>query len=271
MSKLVFFDIDGTLLDSEMQVPESTMQALHRLKENGHKIAICSGRPYSIIYPFLLELGFDGVVASAGAYIRKGNDVIYHSTLEQSKLQELVDLFDRHGAAYFLQGYPGRFLTAASNAVMAQALSGGKTADSIRKDMVVCENPAVIKDLECGVYFHADATVDELQKELDARTDGYFKLTGCSFGDDIIFSGEMTKRGVNKATGMQRLLDSMGLSREDSVAFGDGSNDYEMIEYAETGVVMGNGLPGLKAQADYVTTDIHADGIWNGLKHLDLI
>ena len=54
MSKLVFFDIDGTLLDSEMQVPESTMQALHRLKENGHKIAICSGRPYSIIYPVLL-------------------------------------------------------------------------------------------------------------------------------------------------------------------------------------------------------------------------
>ena len=103
MSKLVFFDIDGTLLDSEMQVPESTMQALHRLKENGHKIAICSGRPYSIIYPFLLEMGFDGVIASAGAYIRYGVVLLYRSTLEQEPLDMLTVLLERHTKSLMLR------------------------------------------------------------------------------------------------------------------------------------------------------------------------
>ena len=271
MSKLIFFDIDGTLLDSDMHVPESTIEGLRQARANGHKTAICTGRPYTIIYPFLLDLGFDGVVASAGAYIRCGQETIYHSILEKEKLNQLCGCFDLHGAAYFLQGYSGCFLTKRNRERMEETLSGGKSADKIRSDMTICEDPVHAGILECGVYFRADATVAELQDEMDQLTDGYFKLTGCSFGTDIVYSGEFTRKGVNKATGMQHMMDAMGISREDTIAFGDGSNDFEMIDYAGQGIVMGNGIPALKEHADYVTTDIHQEGIWNGLKQVGVI
>ena len=154
---------------------------------------------------------------------------------------------------------------------MEETLSGGKSADKIRSDMTICEDPVHAGILECGVYFRADATVAELQDEMDQLTDGYFKLTGCSFGTDIVYSGEFTRKGVNKATGMQHMMDAMGISREDTIAFGDGSNDFEMIDYAGQGIVMGNGIPALKEHADYVTTDIHQEGIWNGLKQVGVI
>lgn len=271
MSKLIFFDIDGTLLNARMQVPQSTADALKILQEQGHKIAICSGRPLTMIYPFLLEMGFDGVIASAGAYIRYGDELLYRSTLEQEPLEMLTELLERHRAAYYLQGCPGSFLTAKSWETIRNVFFSGKSAETIRKDMKICENPATVQGMESGVYIHSDATVAEMQKEVDEQINGYFKLTGCSFGSDIIYSGEITKKGVNKATGMQRLMDAMGIAREDTVAFGDGSNDFEMIEYAATGIVMGNGIPALKERANYVTTDIDADGIWNGLAHLKLL
>ena len=70
MRKAVFFDIDGTLWDEKMQIPQSTKEALKRLRENGHYAFLCSGRSRSNIRsPRLLELGFDGVVAACGTHI----------------------------------------------------------------------------------------------------------------------------------------------------------------------------------------------------------
>lgn len=271
MGKLIFFDIDGTLVDDSMHIPESTIEGLKQVRANGHKIAICTGRPYTNIYPFLLEMNFDGVVASAGAYVQCGTKTILHSVLEIPQLVRMAEVLHRHGAAYFLQGYPGRFLSADSQERMNEMLSGGKSAEELRKGMTICPAPEQVEGLECGVYYQADVTVEQMQAEMDEATGGYFRLTGCSFGEDIIYSGEITKKGVNKATGMQCLLDAMGMTRENAVAFGDGSNDFEMIQYANQGIVMGNGLPKLKETADFVTTSIHEDGIWNGLKHLKLI
>lgn len=271
MSKLIFFDIDGTLVDFSMHIPDSTLEGLRLARANGHKIAICTGRPYTNIYPFLLDFGFDGVVASAGAYIQYQDQKIYHSVLETKKLVILAELFRRHGAAYFLQGYSGRFVSEPDSLVMDEVLSDGDSAKKLREGMILCEAPEQMEDMECGVYFRSDAVIEQMQEEADAAAEGYFCLTGCSFGTDIVYSGEITKKGVNKATGMQRLLEAMGMTQKDSVAFGDGSNDFEMIEFANQGIVMGNGIPKLKECGDYVTTAIDRDGIWNGLKHLKLI
>lgn len=271
MSKFIFFDIDGTLVDFSMHIPESTIEGLRLARANGHRIAICTGRPYTNIYPFLLDLDFDGVVASAGAYIQYQNTNLYRSVLEPEQLTVLAGLLRRHGAAYFLQGYPGRFVTEEDSLVMDAVLSNGAGAKELRQGMTLCQAPEQLEGMECGVYFRSDAVVEQMQEEADAATEGYFRLTGCSFGTDIVYSGEITKKGVNKATGMQRLLKAAGLTRKDTVAFGDGSNDFEMIQFADQGIVMGNGIPKLKECGDYVTTAIEQDGIWNGLKHLKLI
>ena len=84
-------------------------------------------------------------------------------------------------------------------------------------------------------------------------------------------SGEMTKMGVNKATGMQRLMDELKIGREDTIAFGDGRNDIEMIEETGLGIAMGNAVPELKSVAKYITTNIEEEGITAACKHFNYI
>ena len=67
------------------------------------------------------------------------------------------------------------------------------------------------------------------------------------------------------------MIDRLGFDLKDVYAFGDGLNDLEMLKAVGTGVAMGNGVPEAKEIADYITTDVSENGIWNGLKNLKLI
>ena len=76
---------------------------------------------------------------------------------------------------------------------------------------------------------------------------------------------EIGQAGHSKASGIERLCASLGIAKEDTYAFGDSANDVAQ------GIAMGNGTDVAKNAAEFVTTDIHKDGIWNGLKHYGLI
>ena len=74
-----------------------------------------------------------------------------------------------------------------------------------------------------------------------------------------------------KPVGMQKMLERFGLRREECMAFGDGANDIEMLQYAGLGIAMGNGDDEVKRAADYVTDAVDADGIVNALRHFGLL
>ena len=82
---------------------------------------------------------------------------------------------------------------------------------------------------------------------------------------------DIIPKGGGKSTGMQAFLDEHGLERSETMAFGDGENDIDMLKYAGIGVAMGNAWPSTKKAADYVTDDIDEDGLYNALKHFELI
>ena len=82
---------------------------------------------------------------------------------------------------------------------------------------------------------------------------------------------EVVPKGYTKATGIAQVCDMLGVARENTYAFGDSTNDLEMLTYVGHGIAMGNGASAAKAAAEYVTTDIMNHGIKNGLKHYGLI
>lgn len=91
-----------------------------------------------------------------------------------------------------------------------------------------------------------------------------------SFGNMGDRCGEVTDSRYTKATGMAEILRRFDAPRSATIAFGDGDNDLEMMDFAEYGVAMGNATPALIAAADTVTDDINSDGLYNAFKSSDL-
>ena len=92
MSKLVFFDIDGTIWDWDTNIPESTITAIRALRANGHKAFICSGRSRgNICAPKLFDVGFDGVIAACGNHVEMDGKILYengeYTTLDIEKIK----------------------------------------------------------------------------------------------------------------------------------------------------------------------------------------
>jgi len=266
--KIIFLDIDGTLVDFDMQMPRSTSLALKKAKENGHKIALCTGRSVLDIYPWLLDFGFDGIVASAGAYIENDGKLVFHHTLNNEKLKTLSEILSNHKATYMFQGKEGKYIDLHNaKRLLEFAREHGFDDETMAEGVQITKEPYAKKMLESGMYFQADIGIEEMRKIVDP----YFKITGSSFGEEREFSGEITCAGIHKATGMQILMDSMDIDVKDSIAFGDGPNDVEMLSYAATGVAMGNAVEEIKPLADFVTKRINEDGIYAGFEKLGLI
>ncbi len=268
MKKIIFLDIDGTLVDFEQNIPESAKKAMDLAKEKGHYLVLCTGRIYTGIYPWLLDYGFHGVVASTGAHILWNDKEIFHSYIEKKDLIHLVKVMKKYNASYVFQGSNGRFMDKKNQIRMEKFFRkvNGKS-DINNFKLTISDVPFDRDDIESGVYNQADVSVEQIQAEVGDN----LQITGASFGEDQIHNGEFTKKGVTKATGIQMILDHVGMKREDVIAFGDGPNDFEMIQYAEIGVAMGNAVKELKEIADMVTDDILEDGIYNGFEKLNLI
>ena len=122
-------------------------------------------------------------------------------------------------------------------------------------------------DIEKLFFFEAQGSVDEIQEQLLQ----YCDVTAMSFQFSNNSSGEISSRGINKAFGMQVYLEHTEITRENTIAFGDGINDIEMLKYAHVGVAMGNAVDALKKQADYVTSGIDEDGIECALNAFGLL
>ena len=82
--KMIFLDVDGTLVDFTMHMPESAREALSIARKRGHLISLCTGRTVTNVYPWLLEFGFDAIVASVHALCcRESTDVMWMKRMQR--------------------------------------------------------------------------------------------------------------------------------------------------------------------------------------------
>ena len=69
MGKIIFLDVDGTLVDYENHLPESAVLAVRKARENGHRVYICTGRSKAEVYENIWEIGLDGMIGGNGSYV----------------------------------------------------------------------------------------------------------------------------------------------------------------------------------------------------------
>ncbi len=261
MRKAVFFDIDGTLWNKNCEILPSTVEAIQKLRENGHLAFICSGRSRANIRKKeLLDIGFDGVVASCGTHIDFHKETVFEVLLTEAQVAHLLEVAKVHQMPLVLEGPQYIYV------------NDGDFADDpyvifLREELgddvkVIPENPAEIRINK----FSAEIENFDLEKFGQDLGPEFHMVVHT--GDKVF---EVIPSGYSKATGIQKVCELFDIAREDTYAFGDSANDLEMLEYVAHGIAMGNSDAEALKVADYVTTGVDEDGIANGLKHFGLI
>ncbi len=251
---LVFFDIDGTLATGK-HVPESAAEGLRLLRENGNLVFICTGRN-----PAYAQKNFgqyaDGFICCNGRLAVKGGEVLYSHPLSDEQIREIVKRMDAVGAGYaFLgtdEGYYGG--DPAGYEVMSRVQDKGFVKNGLAEHMNVYTFDA---------YLGTPDRISVIQEALDG-----FAIAN-PHGPHP--SADITVLGVDKGTALVHVAEVLGVPLENTYGFGDGRNDICMLKAVGHGIAMGNAIDETKAAAEYVTTDINDNGVWNGLKHYGLI
>jgi Cof subfamily protein (haloacid dehalogenase superfamily) len=256
MSKIVFFDIDGTLLDHDKKLPESTKLAIKTLQDNGTYVAIATGRAPFMFKNLREELGINTFVSFNGQYVVFEDEVIYQNPLATDELESLFAVSEKNG-------HPLIFM---NNQTMKASV---RHHEHIETSLGSLNFPHPEEDKEFfknNPVFQALIFCDENQEKPYVSNYPGFKFVRWH-----PVSTDVVPANGSKAVGIQHLIKRLGFNLKDVYAFGDGLNDMEMIKTVGTGVVMGNASDVLKQNADYITADVGEEGIWKGLKHLALI
>lgn len=261
--KVLFFDIDGTLIDHRygiFEIPEEIRQEFRRLQKLGHRLFISSGRPKAMLNDSLLSTGFDGYILANGAYAEIDGTVICEDRMDYALSLQMIDMLDELGCDYMIET-AGHIYIDHNSEPLYRFFSGlGQTHLFVRD----FDKKEVLKRT-----LKIEVNVSEKDRErVESHLRDHFGYVTAFDSHGTGHSFEIYSSTTSKATGIRKMLEHLGLSREDSYAFGDGINDIEMIRYCGTGIAMGNAVPELKAVADVVCPPINEHGLARILKEL---
>lgn len=273
----MFLDADGTLVNDRGVVPASARAAVAQARANGHQVFLATGRSLSTIWPEIIDVGFDGIVAAAGGYAEVGGRVLTRRHIPVERVQHVVEYFDAHGVAYFLESNSGlygspwikeRLLDLVVRAAHTpeelaelQAGFGGFLAQLTEP------GPEIRADINKVSFLDSPVPFDEVQAEFAP----YFTVIPSAVTIWGRNAGELSLPGVHKAAAIAVVLDHLGFDQADSIAFGDNLNDLEMLQFAGVGVAMGQASDRVKAVADEVTGSPDEDGIRDGFARHGLL
>ena len=256
MKKIVFFDIDGTLLDHEKNLPASTKKALQLLKDNGVFVAIATGRAPFMFTGLREELEIDSFVSFNGQFVVFENEIIYENTLNEKELEKL-------------------FQQAKTNEHPLVFMNDKTMKSSVRHHTYIEESLGSLNfthpDEDARFYVNRKMYQSLLFCKEQEEQKYAIDYPNFNFIRWHPYSVDILPKGGSKAEGIKKMIERLGFELKDVYAFGDGMNDLEMLKAVGTGVAMGNGVAEAKAHADLITTDVSENGIWNGLKELQLI
>jgi Cof subfamily protein (haloacid dehalogenase superfamily) len=258
MSKIVFFDIDGTLLDDEKKICETTKDAIKKLKENDIHVAIATGRAPFMIKPLLEELGIDTYVTYNGQYVVHNGEAVFRNPIKKELLQKLEEEAAKNN-------HPMVFMD------HLDMKANIELHDHIRDSFASLK---MVPPSFHETYYH-DRDIYQALLFFDRNEDNNYQyrdtFNECHFIRWHDYSVDILPAGGSKAKGIEKLLAVLEIEKENAYAFGDATNDLEMIAYVGTGVAMGNAMPEVKKVANYVTKSNNDKGIYHGLKELGLI
>ena len=244
--KYFFFDIDGTLTDdaTHLVVP-SALRTLHALKQQGHFVAIATGRAHYKAVSFAESIGIENLVCAGGGCLVKDGQVIESNALPHEQTVAMLQKADRDGIGWLI-------MKDDSDGVWMRDFRFLETA-GFRKELTTYHyDPSFDYHDTRTIFKFYLAYTREMEKDLPWIDEmGRLRMTE----DYCIYQYDEKKKGILS------MMDHLQAPYEDVVVFGDGMNDLVMFDPMWTSIAMGNGEEKLKQKADYVTAANTDDGI----------
>ncbi len=261
--KMVAFDLDGTLVDSEKRISEFTWEMLDKASKQGVVVLPATGRPLVGVPQELKDFpGVNYAVTANGARVVnvKTGETVFESSVSVEKALEILDVFDDYDCheEVFIEGASYANIACQSHledyyrqeSMISYTLRTRTFVDSVRKKVQNCG-----KTLDkVQAFFHSDEEFQLAKARLD-------KIEGVVATTAMGNNWEVNREGTDKGNALIGLGKVLGIEKDEIMAFGDGMNDYEMIKKVGFGVVMENGAEELKKIADYITDTNDEDGV----------
>ncbi|MGN0157187.1 MAG: HAD family hydrolase [Lachnospiraceae bacterium] len=252
MIKIVFFDIDGTLLSHKTEsVPKDAKEAIAELQKKGIKVCVATGRHIVDLEAMPLEgIVFDGYVTLNGQLIyNEKKERIFGNMLSKKDVNKLYEAFVKKETTVLFINEKGTYLNFVNDRVKQVFREVGTPVPK--------EGEYTGEDIYQAILIGDKKTVMPILTKAEHIKSTYWN----PYAVDVI------DENGGKIQGIQQLLQYLKISMDEVMAFGDGENDIEMIQNAAIGIAMGNGLEKVKEKADYVTTDIDEGGVKKALEH----
>ena len=256
--KMIVLDLDGTLTNNKKEITPRTKQAIMQAQAAGVHVVLASGRPTYGIVPLAEELKLKGnggyILAFNGGKIIDctNNEVLFEQKLDEQLVPILFQEAKKAGMEILT--YQGEGIAATNKddeyvqheafinkmPVMQYDNFLNQLVYPINKCLIVGD-PTPLHELEI-----------RLAKELEGKMNVYRSAD---------FFLECVPLAIDKARSLDRLISSLGISREEVIACGDGYNDLSMIRFAGLGVAMANAAKDIQSEADFVTLSNEEDGV----------
>ena len=263
--KLLVLDVDGTLLNSNREMSERTIKILKKVQQNGVRIALATGRPTYGVLPFAkaIDLDFnDGFIISYnGAKVLEASTgkVIFERTIDPKMIPYLEKQAERCGCA--LAYYEGDEVVATdttNHRIVDEAQMNNMALRHVDSISAAMEHLADDKDAwptEVIFVNEDEQVLMGMEEHLQRHLNGVM---------DTIHSNpyylEIVGYQVGKSHAMSALVQKLGISMKEVLAFGDGRADINMLQMAGMGIAMGNAPEEVKRCADYTTLTNDEDG-----------
>jgi len=277
MSKVIFLDIDGTLVDYENRLPSSAARAVRQARANGHRVYVCTWRSKAEVYPWLWDIGLDGMIGGNGSYVEDHGQVVMHRLITLEQCRRIVDWLRGRGLEFYLESNSGLFASENFEEAALPAIrlySKRKEREGAERVTVRSAFPEIIfgENLYRDDLNKVSFLLSDYQDYLDA-IDAFPDLKAGTWGgkgEEALF-GDLGAKDIDKAAAVETLVRHLHGDMKDTIAFGDAKVDIPMLECCAYGVAMGNGGPDIKAMADYVADSVEQDGLYKAFQALGLL
>lgn len=271
--RIIFLDVDGTFADHGV-VPEAHQDLVRAARARGHRVLLCTGRPMAMLPERILAAGFDGVVASAGGYVVVGGQVLADRRFPADLAARAVRVLTRHDVAYVLEAPEALYGPSGVDQRLARLMRGrlGGGADDHEGPRDILDRLDMTADLATASFgkitcFDSDTPLSQVTAEM-APGASVLPSSIPGMGDR---AGEIFLTGVHKAVGIQAVIEHLGVDRSAVVAAGDGPNDLEMLEFADTAIAIEGSDPQLLAHADLIVPGPARHGLTTAFTQLGLV